>query len=115
MQNPTSMRLPCPSPTRALEAHRPMNNNRTPIKLSAFFDDDGGNGSLRRVIEHLTSVDITLPLTTLLDPLGLPFDVIDPIMSDIGALHDDAVTAAFTAGLACGLNPEKLLLEGGAL
>jgi hypothetical protein len=35
-------------------------------------------------------------------------------MVNIWDCHDEIVTAAFTAGLACGLCPEKLLLEGGA-
>lgn len=85
---------------------------RTPIRLSAFIDD---SGDWRRIIEQLTAVSVSLPLDTHMAPLALPFDVIDPIMVNIWASHDDIVTAAFTAGLACGLCPEKLLLEGGAL
>ena len=88
-----------------------MIGNRTPISLSALITD---SGDWRKVIEQLTAVSIALPLDTLLAPLGLPFDVIDPIMVNIWESHDDIVTAAFTAGLACGLCPEKLLLEGGA-
>ena len=86
-------------------------DNRTPIRLSALITD---SGDWRKVIKQLTAVSITLDLDTHLAPLALPFDVIDPIMVNIWESHDDIVTAAFTAGLACGLCPEKLLLEGGA-
>lgn len=85
-----------------------MTDNRTPIRLSALITD---SGDWRKVIEQLTAVSITLPLDTHLAPLGLPFNVIDPIMVNIWDSHDEIVTAAFTAGLACGLSPEKLLLE----
>ena len=87
-------------------------DNRTPIRLSALITEGDG---WYRVIEQLTGVSIALPLDTLLAPLGLPFDVIDPIMVNIWDSHNDILTAAFTAGLTCGLCPEKLLLEGGAL
>ena len=80
----------------------------TSIRLSALIADGDG---WRDVAEQLTGVAMTLPLSRLLEPLALPFDVIDPIMTEIWRAHDDAVTAAFAAGLACGLNPEKLLLE----
>ena len=79
-----------------------------PIRLSALITE---GYDWYRVIEQLTGVSIELPLDTLLTPLTLPFDVIDPIMTSIWDCHNDIVTAAFTAGLACGLNPEKLLLE----
>ncbi len=82
--------------------------DRTPIRLSALITDSGDE---RKVIEQLTGTAIELPLDTLLAPLALPFDVIDPIMTEIWDIHNDIVTAAFTAGLACGLCPEKLLLE----
>ncbi len=62
------------------------------------------------MVEQLTGVSVELPLESLLGPLGLPYAVIDPIMTQIWDIHDEGVTAAFTAGLACGLNPEKLLL-----
>jgi len=62
------------------------------------------------LIEQLTGVSSELPLDKLLSPLGLPFGVIDPIMTEIWGLHDDAVTAAFAAGIAIGLDPAKLLL-----
>ncbi len=88
-------------------------DNRTPIRLSALIAEGDG---WYRVIEQLTGVSIALPLDTLLvAPLALPYEVIDPIVTQIWGIHNDIVTAAFTAGLACGLNPEKLLLEGGAL
>ena len=89
-----------------------MTDNRTPIKLSALIAE---SGDLHQVIEQLTGKAIDLPVASLLEPLGLPFDVIDPIITTIWNLYDDAVTAAFTAGLVAGLRPEKLLLEGGAL
>ena len=84
----------------------------TPIKLSALITE---GDQWYRMIEQLTGVSTYLPLETLLAPLALPFDVIDPIMTQIWGIHNDIVTAAFTAGLACGLCPEKMLLEGGAL
>ena len=87
-----------------------MNHNLTPVRLSALIAATE-HGDLRKAIESLTSVTIELPLETLLGPLLLPFDVVDPIMTRIWDLHDDAVTAAFTAGLACGLNPGLLLFE----
>ena len=80
----------------------------TSIRLSALIADGDG---WRDVAEQLTGVAMTLPLSRLLEPLALPFDVIDPIMTQIWDFHDAAVTAAFTAGLAGGLCPEKLLLE----
>ena len=80
----------------------------TPIKLSALFTE---RGDLRQVLEQLAGSSLDLPLETLLAPLALPFDVIDPIMTQIWDFHDAAVIAAFTAGLAGGLCPEKLLLE----
>ena len=112
MQNPTSKHLLCPSLTRAQEAQTPMTDNRTPIRLSALITK---GDDWYRVIEQLTGVSIEMPLATLLAPLALPYKVIDPIMTEIWGSHNDIVAAAFTAGLACGLCPEKLLLEGGAL
>ena len=111
MQNPTSKRISCLSLTRAQEAQTPMTDNRTPIRLSALITE--GDDWYRR-IEQLTGVSTDLPLETLLEPLNLPYKVIDPIMTTIWGFHNAAVTAAFTAGLAYGLCPEKLLLEGGA-
>jgi hypothetical protein len=77
------------------------------ISLAPFITD---GGDWRLLIEQLTGVPVALPLENLLGPLELPYAVIDPIMTQIWGIHDDAVTAAFTAGLACGLNPGKLLL-----
>ena len=85
-----------------------MTDNRTPIRLSALITE--GDDWYRR-IEQLTGVSTDLPLETLLEPLNLPYKVIDPIMTKIWGFHNEAVTAAFTAGLAWGLCPEKILLE----
>ena len=82
-----------------------MNGQR--VKLSVFVRD---GGDFRTVIEQLTGASCELPLDELLAPLCLPFDVIDPIMTGIWGLHDDAIAAAFAAGLACGLDPARLLL-----
>ena len=83
-----------------------------PIRLSALITE---GDDWYRIIEQLTGVSSELPLETMLAPLNLPYKVIDPIMTQIWGCHNDIVAAAFAAGLACGLCPEKLLLEGGAL
>ena len=58
----------------------------------------------------MTGVDPALQLDDLLAPLALPFGVIDPIKTAVWERHNRAVDAAFAAGLACGLDPERLLL-----
>lgn len=80
----------------------------TSIRLSALIADGDG---WRDVAEKLTGVAMDLPLSKLLEPLALPYDVIDPVKTEIWRAHDDAVAAAFAAGLTCGLNPERLLIE----
>ena len=89
-----------------------MTDNRIPIRLSAIITEAY---DFYRVIEQLTGVSIELPLDTLFAPLALPYKVANPIMTQIWDSHNEIISAAFTAGLACGLCPEKLLLEGGVL
>lgn len=73
------------------------------FELSEFIDTD--------IVGVVTGQSVDLPMDDLLDPLNLPFDVIDPIKVELANRHDDAVRAAFAAGLACGLKPELVLLK----
>lgn len=61
-------------------------------------------------VERLTGVSTELPLDQLLKPLNHPFEVIDPIKIQIWDAHTEALRAAFTAGLAFGLDPQRMLL-----
>lgn len=84
--------------------------NDTPIyTLPAHLCENAAHYAL---IRSLTGVDPALPLDDLVAPLGLPFETIDPVMTEIWERHNRAVDAAFAAGLACGPRPERVLLEG---
>lgn len=76
------------------------------FELSAFLSD----GNYPAVIRRLTGTDTALDLDTLFEGLHLPFETIDPIKTTIWDRHNQAVAAAFAAGIACGLEPERLLL-----
>lgn len=83
--------------------------NDTPIySLPAYLCENAAHYAL---IRSLTGVEPNLPLDDLFEPLALPFDVIDPVMTEIWERHNRGVNAAFAAGLACGLLPERVLLE----
>jgi hypothetical protein len=77
-------------------------------ELSAFIED----GDYPAIIEALTGVDVRLPLDMILAPLMLEFEEVNPIMTAIGDRNDQAVAAAFAAGIACGLDPKLLLFAG---
>jgi len=80
--------------------------NASQYQLSKYLDPD----ALPVIVERMTGVDPALQLDDLLAPLALPFGVIDPIKTAILEQHNRAFDAAFAAGIACGLDPERLLL-----
>jgi hypothetical protein len=80
--------------------------NTQHVTLSRYIDPD----ALPVIVERLTGIDPALRLDDLVAPLALLFEQIDPIKTAIWEQHNQAVDAAFAAGLACGLDPERLLL-----
>lgn len=78
------------------------------LQLSPLFDD----ADIANLVQSLTGTDVRLDLDGILDPLGLPYQVVDPIKTDIWEAFNAAVGAAFAAGLAAGLEPSRLLLSG---
>ena len=81
--------------------------NTQHVTLSKYFDPD----AIPVIVKSMTGIDPALPLDDLVAPLALPFDVIDPVLTEIWERHNRAVDAAFAAGLACGLRPQRVLLE----
>lgn len=71
------------------------------------------------LVAQMTGSDVMNPdFDAMLEPLGLDFEVANPILVQLWESLSAAVDAAFAAGLACGLDPARLLLtaadgEGG--
>lgn len=80
----------------------------TQFELSSHFADL----DLEQVIKGATGQSVDLHLDSLFQMAGIDaeYRTADPLKTAINGHHHDAVKAAFAAGLACGLDPERLLL-----
>jgi len=76
------------------------------VSLSHHLDDL----DLPRIVETLTGVNPDLALDSLFQQAGIRSESQELLKEVLWLSHGDALRAAFAAGLACGLDPERLLL-----